>query len=154
MQPTDDGIIQFLDRKIQHHLAKAKYYEGQKATVLAILAEAMHDGSRQAAIHCHDSEAHPPFGGKYASDTMKNAVVRILNELRNQDAPAPTTKELYDALTEGGYRFNGSDEYNKRMGALSTFLSRWKKAKMITRDAEKRIHLTDGVLGGLPEDEK
>jgi hypothetical protein len=142
MDRQNVDVMEVLDRKIQYHLAKAKYYENQKSAIQAILSEAMEDGMPPHSV----AEAAPMATGKYADVSMGEALSDILNERDAAGILAPTTKDVYEALISGGFKFGRSD-YKGQMGSLSTFLSRKKKAGNIIRDEEERIYFNESMAG-------
>ncbi len=144
MQSTDSELIQRLDAKIQYHRDRVMHYEKQRAVILEIHAEVMQDDTTRSDVTSLSTGVATVSTGEFINDTMKNAIVKILEKCAVDEVPAPTTKELYEALIKGGYRFRSPDDEKKRI-ALSTFLSRAKEAKVIRRDDNKRIYLTDSV---------
>ena len=153
MQTIDSELIRRLEAKIQYHRDRVAHYEKQRAVMLEIHAEVMQDDTTQSGVTSPSTGAVTVPTGEFVNDTMKNAIVKVLEKRAVDEVPAPTTKELYEALIKGGYPFRSPDDEKKRI-ALSTFLSRAKEAKMIRRDDNKRIYLTSNVLGGLPTDNK
>ncbi len=143
MQTIEDKLTQHLNARIQYHQDKIAHYKKQLATVLAIQAEIMQGDCERSDASGHDTGAAITPVGEFTNDSMKSAITKILEQRVHEGLPAPTTKELYDALTRGNFSFTSPDNYKKRMGALSTFLSRAKDAKFITRGDEGRISLTD-----------
>ncbi len=147
MQPTNDEIFKFLDSKIRYHQSKVAYYETQKQALLTIIEEVTTGESTHLDCRYEIRGTNGVSSGKYANDSMKTAIVKILEEYSNKGVPALTTKEIYAALTEGGYPFKNPENHKKQMGALSTFLSRAKSAGIIRRDDEERVHLVDNEFG-------